>query len=62
MRTIFKTGETAKRNDTGEHVEVIEVIPVGMEVAYRIEYENGDRSIVFGAMLRPVQLIAARGR
>lgn len=56
---FFKTGDTAKRNDTGEHVQIVEVLPLGMKVFYRIEYQTGNTSLVADSVLRPVQSVAA---
>jgi hypothetical protein len=52
--TIFKCPQEAKLNDTGEKVKVVEVLPVGNAVFYRVEFENGDLSLVLGSKLRPV--------
>lgn len=55
---MYREGQTAKRNTTGEHVQIVEVIPVGNTVFYRVEHENGDLGLVEAKMLRPVQSIA----
>lgn len=61
---LFKERQIVKRADTGEQVQVIEILPVGQRVFYRIEYDNGDRGLVIDGTLRAVQSVAqpARGR
>ena len=49
---VFKQQQTVKRVDTGEHVKVVEILPLGLRVFYRIEYENGELSLVTDATLR----------
>lgn len=56
--TIFKEGQIVKRNDTGEQVQIVDVLPLGHHVAYRIEYQNGDTSVVLGSQLRPATPVA----
>ena len=56
---VFTVSQIAKRVDTGEQVQVIEVLPVGLRVFYRIEYKNGDRSLVHDAILREVSRATA---
>ena len=50
----FKERQQVKRVDTGEQVTVVEVLPVGLRVFYRIEYPNGDLSLVTDVKLREV--------
>lgn len=54
MTKIFREGQTVKRLDTGEPVRVVEVLPLNLQVFYRIEHESGDTSLVPGAKLREV--------
>lgn len=49
----FKERQQAKRVDTGEPVTVIEVIPLGLKVFYRIERVDGEVTLVPEAKLRP---------
>lgn len=51
---IFKVNQTVKRNDTGERVTVLDVIPNGHTVIYRVENEAGYTAMVIDAMLREV--------
>jgi hypothetical protein len=53
---MYRAGQLAKRNDTGQQVLVVEVIPVGSTVFYRVEHENGDLGLVQATSLRPVVL------
>jgi hypothetical protein len=59
---MYRAGQLAKRNDTGQQVLVVEVIPVGSTVFYRVEHENGDLGLVQATSLRPVALSAAELR
>lgn len=56
---LFKLGQVVKRVNTGEHVSITEVLPIGTNVFYRIEYENGDTSVVTDRQIREVQPVAA---
>lgn len=49
---IFKVGWRVKRNDTGEEATVVDVIPVGTSLFYRIEYEDGRTTVVAADILR----------
>jgi hypothetical protein len=53
MTMIFKCPQDVKLLDTGERVTVVEILPVGTAVFYRIEFTNGDVSLVMGSKLRP---------
>ena len=55
---VFKRLQQAKRVDTGEVVTVVEILPLGLKVFYRIEYESGELSLVPDATLRELQLSA----
>ena len=57
---MYKQGQTVKRNDTGEQVQIVDVLPVGTAVFYRVEYESGDTTLLQATALRPVQSIAER--
>lgn len=50
---IFKVNQRVKL-ETGEPVNVVEVIPIGMTVFYRIEDESGQRRVVVDAKLREI--------
>jgi hypothetical protein len=54
MTMVFKCPQEVKLLDTGERVMVVEILPVGTVVFYRIEFMNGDLSLVMGSKLRPV--------
>ena len=54
MTKIFRERERAKRVDTGEQVTVVQTMPLGQRVFYRIESENGDTTVVLDAKLREV--------
>lgn len=52
---FYKLGQRVKRLNTGEHVSIKEVLPIGTNVFYRIEYDSGDTSIVTDKQVREVQ-------
>jgi hypothetical protein len=49
---MYHEGQIVKRHDTGQRVQVVEVIPVGNTIFYRVEHENGDLGLVQGTSLR----------
>ena len=53
--TTFKLKEIVKRNDTAERVQVVDIMPYGTQVFYRVESANGDIAFMQGSKLRPVQ-------
>ena len=53
----FKEQQQAKRVDTGEQVTVVEVLPVGLRVFYRVESQNGDLTLVVDSKLRDARPI-----
>jgi hypothetical protein len=59
---MYRAGQLATRHDTGQQVFVVEVIPVGTTIFYRVEHENGDLGLVQATSLRPVVLSAAERR
>lgn len=59
---IWKTGDRAKRNDTGRLVEIIDVWPVGVTVFYRTQdVADGHTTILIESDLRPAPSSDARG-
>jgi hypothetical protein len=54
MTRVFRIGQVAKRADTGEQVKIVEVLPYGRLVWYRIEYMIGDTTLVPETMLREI--------
>lgn len=54
VRTIFKIRDIVKRNDTGERVTILDVMPNSAVVLYRVENEAGHVTTVVDAMLREV--------
>jgi len=58
MSRPYREGQRVKLLNTGIEVTIIEVLPVAQRVFYRIEFENGDRSLVIDTKLRSLQLIA----
>jgi hypothetical protein len=53
--TTFRRLEMVKTLDSDERVQVVEVIPVGLIIFYRIEYESGALSLVPSWKLRSLR-------
>lgn len=49
----FHIGDTARRNDTGARVRVVDVRPNGLRVFYVCEHQDGHTAIFEHGQLRP---------
>jgi hypothetical protein len=52
----FRVKQVVKRVTTGERVTVVEILPIGLRVFYRVEYENGDVSVLLDSQVRDVSM------